>query len=42
MASCFDRRDVLTFLGSSLAVWPLAARAEGEFACHRFSQQRIT
>ena len=30
MASCFDRRDVLTFLGSSLAVWPLAARAEGD------------
>jgi putative tryptophan/tyrosine transport system substrate-binding protein len=30
MTSGFDRRDVLTFLGSSIAAWPLSARAEGD------------
>jgi putative ABC transport system substrate-binding protein len=29
MTRCFDRRNVLSFLGSSVAAWPLAARAEG-------------
>jgi putative ABC transport system substrate-binding protein len=29
MTSCFDRRDVLSILGSSVAAWPFAARAEG-------------
>jgi putative ABC transport system substrate-binding protein len=29
MTNCFDRRNVLSFLGSSVAAWPLAARAEG-------------
>src|SRR5262245_7636934 len=28
MTNCLDRRDFLTFLGSSVATWPLAARAE--------------
>jgi putative ABC transport system substrate-binding protein len=29
MASCFDRRNVLSFLGSSIVASPFAARAEG-------------
>ena len=29
MTSCFDRRDVLSILGSSVAAWPFAAWAEG-------------
>jgi len=30
MTNCFDRRHILSFLGSSVVAWPLVARAEGD------------